>query len=312
MLHLERYQPHHRELWNGFVAEAKNATLLHHRDYMEYHADRFVDHSLLVFDQQRLVALLPANVVGHTLYSHQGLTYGGLLLSTKATAQLVLSIFELLVQSLRREGIERLVYKCVPHIYHTYPSEEDSYALFRLGAQLVARNLSTTVPMSCAIRFAELRRRGARKALKQGLRVEDTLDFAPFWALLTETLNSRYGVDPVHTLAEIELLHSRFPNQIKLYTTLSPDGETLAGSLLYLSPQVVHAQYISASPTGKASGALDLLFDHLIHQQPIARAYFDFGHSTEQQGHYLNEGLIAQKEGFAGRGVVYDIYELNL
>ena len=42
------------------------------------------------------------------------------------------------------------------------------------------------------------------------------------------------------------------------------------------------------------------------------RRYFSFGISTEQAGQYLNEGLIAQKEGFGARTVVHDFYEWNL
>ena len=34
--------------------------------------------------------------------------------------------------------------------------------------------------------------------------------------------------------------------------------------------------------------------------------------STENMGNVLNESLIFQKEGFGGRGVIYDIYEYNL
>ena len=47
---------------------------------MDYHNDRFKDHSLMVFKDDKLIALLPANIVDFNLRSHQGLTYGGFLL----------------------------------------------------------------------------------------------------------------------------------------------------------------------------------------------------------------------------------------
>jgi hypothetical protein len=86
----------------------------------------------------------------------------------------------------------------------------------------------------------------------------------------------------------------------------------LGGTVLYITKKVLHTQYISASILGKESGALDLLFDELINKIFVDIPVFDFGQSTEQMGNLLNESLIFQKEGFGGRGVVYDIYKYTL
>ena len=77
---VRRYSSEYFELWNAFISIAKNATFLFHRDFMEYHSDRFQDFSLLVFEGEKLMSVLPANRVGDTVFSHQGLTYGGLVL----------------------------------------------------------------------------------------------------------------------------------------------------------------------------------------------------------------------------------------
>ncbi|MFT7252078.1 MAG: hypothetical protein ACI9FW_001834, partial [Flavobacterium sp.] len=34
---IKQYTPDYYPLWNEFVAKAKNATFLFHRDFMEYH-----------------------------------------------------------------------------------------------------------------------------------------------------------------------------------------------------------------------------------------------------------------------------------
>ena len=85
--------------------------------------------------------------------------------------------------------------------------------------------------------------------------------------------------------------------------------------MLFITSKVVHIQYIAASDEGRALGALDWLFQHIIdharEHYPNA-VYLDFGISTEQQGLVLNEGLIFQKEGFGARGVCYDAYSLPL
>jgi hypothetical protein len=85
-----------------------------------------------------------------------------------------------------------------------------------------------------------------------------------------------------------------------------------AGAVLYISRNVCHVQYNAAHPRGKESGALDLLTDYLIRLHSVTHRYFDFGVSTEENGQYLNTGLIEYKEGFGGRTVVHDFYELDL
>ena len=81
---VKRYQESDYPNWNAFISEAKNATFLFHRDFIEYHKDRFEDFSLMVFDNEKLVAVLPANKVGNEIFSHQGLTYGGLVINEKS------------------------------------------------------------------------------------------------------------------------------------------------------------------------------------------------------------------------------------
>ena len=310
-MEIYRYTAAYHRDWNDFVNESSNGTFLFLREYMEYHADRFADYSLLIYEGKKLLALLPANRTGDVLYSHAGLTYGGLIVTTRNTAVQILAIMQLIADFLRKEGFVKWVYKCVPHIYHRYPSEADLYTLFRLNARQVGCNISSTVQLDCPLRLQTNRRRCMKKALQAGLRVAETTDFEPFWAVLETNLQERFHVSPVHSLAEIELLHSRFPDRIRLFVTMRGD-EVLAGSVIYDTGIVVHAQYISASPEGKALGALDLLYVNLISEVFAKRKWFDFGQSTEDMGHYLNEGLIAQKEGFGGRGVAYNIYEIML
>ena len=300
----------HRD-WNDFVTESANGTFLFLREYMEYHADRFADYSLLIYEGDKLLALLPANRAGDVLYSHAGLTYGGLVVTTRNTTAQILAIMQHIVDFLREDGFVKWVYKCVPHIYHRYPSEGDLYALFRLNARWIGSNVSSTVRLDCPLRLRAGRRSGVKKAMQAGLRVVETTDFAPFWKVLEDNLQERFHVKPVHSLPEIELLHSRFPDRIRLFA-VKRDEEVLAGSVVYDTGIVAHAQYSSGSAEGKALGAIDLLYATLIGEVFAARKWFDFGQSTEDMGHYLNEGLIAQKEGFGGRAVAYNIYEIAL
>lgn len=298
--------------WNDFVKLSKQGTFLLLRDYMDYHADRFCDHSLLVFRKGELFALLPANVCGSTLYSHQGLTYGGLITRENATAQAICETFAAINGHLRKEGITKVVYKAIPHIYHRLPAEEDLYALFKVcGAKLIARDISSTIVMNQQLRWSRDRKYGINRCRNNGIVVEQSDDFEKFWKVLDNNLLTTYGVHPVHTLQEMLLLKRRFPHNIVLYTA-HKDYEVLGGTVLYVTPQVVHAQYISASPEGKHLRVIDGIYDRILHEDFMQHKYFDFGKSTEDSGRLLNESLIHQKEGFGGRGVCYDTYEYDI
>lgn len=311
-MEIRRYRREDKELWNSFVSKARNATFLFDRNYMDYHADRFDDNSFMFYHKGKLKAVLPANVAGDTLYSHQGLTYGGLLLDKKATVEDVLECFDSLNSWLRENGISKVVYKALPWIYQQYPSEEDLYALtWKCKAQLISRNIASTIVIDNKLKFAESRKSGIRKALSLNIEVGESNDVDGFWHVLEDNLGNRYNAKPVHTASEMKLLMSRFPNNIKLYVA-KMNGEIVGGTLMYVTPQVVHTQYISASVEGKKHGALDLLFDYIINKVYANCRYFDFGKSTEQGGAYLNEPLIFQKEGFGGRGVCYDWYQWEL
>lgn len=308
-MEIRRYRREDKELWNSFVSKARNATFLFDRNYMDYHADRFDDNSFMFYHKGKLKAVLPANVAGDTLYSHQGLTYGGLLLDKKATVEDVLECFDSLNSWLRENGISKVVYKALPWIYQQYPSEEDLYALtWKCKAQLISRDISSSIVIDNKLKFAESRKSGIRKALSLNIEVGESNDVDGFWHVLEDNLGNRYNAKPVHTANEMKLLMSRFPNNIKLYVA-KMNGEIVGGTLIYVTPQVVHTQYISASVEGKKHGALDLLFDYIINKVYANCRYFDFGKSTEQGGAYLNEPLIFQKEGFGGRGVCYDWYQ---
>ena len=312
MFEIRRYEPGMKAEWDDFVGASKNGTFLFDRNYMDYHAERFADHSLMFYLKGRLYAVLPANVRDGVMYSHQGLTYGGLITGTAARAAAVCSLFDELNAYLRRQGVTKVVYKPVPWVYASYAAEEDLYAIVKVcRARLVARDISSTIFLKDKIKFGELRRRCSRKARRAGVAVGRSNDFEAFWRILDDNLENKYGVPPVHTCTELQLLAGRFPDNIRLYAA-SLDGRMLGGVVVYLNRCTVHTQYISASPEGKDIGALDMLFDELVNSVFADYEYFDFGRSTEDGGRYLNENLIFQKEGFGGRGVCYDTYEWEI
>ena len=313
-LRLEAYTPAHRARWDNFVRIAKIRALIFERDFMDYHADRFVDASLLAFRGETLVAVLPASRHSESgadwLVSHGGLTFGGWITGDRMTATGMLQIFELLRSHSQRVGFSHLRYKPSPHCYHRAPADEDLYALHRLGARVTRVDASSVINLQAAPTWSTLRRRQLKKAVKHGVTVELCVNSPAFVAMLAQVL-AAHGAVPVHSAAELDLLANRFPNRIRLYAARAADGP-IAYALVFDSGQTIHTQYLATNAEGRAWGGLEAILHHLQTVDYADRRYLSFGISTTNNGHSLNEGLIRQKEGFGGRTQVCLCYELPL
>ena len=316
MWRIERYRPEMKEIWDSFVDGSRNSTFLFRRDYMDYHSDRFADCSWVVWNDSRLMALLPANLTEDgILHSHQGLTYGGWILPPNhLDGSMLLEIFNEAIAVWRREGIKALDYKPLPWIYADRPSQEDIYALWRLGADLSACLLSSTLDMSEGLRLNTLRRRTLRKAEKTEAEIRQIENAEEIMALVDACLAERYGARAVHSSAEMRRLMATFPDHIKAYGAYLPDQAPgpQAGVVLYDCGQTVHTQYIATTTAGRESNLLTLLFCRLIESGMFTQnRYFDFGTSNEEGGHYLNAGLLRQKYSFGATGVAYTRWHLD-
>jgi hypothetical protein len=307
VLSVRPYTPADAPRWDAVVAQSRNGTFLHSRAYMDYHADRFTDASLVLEDNGDVVAVLAANREGDTVCSHAGLTYGGLVALRSLRTEGTLEAFGRIGEHYRRDGVRRFIYKPVPHVFHTWPAEEDLYALHRLGASLTRRDLSSVLALGDAPAMNTMRRRAVAKARAAGVVTRIGTDMAPFHAMLTDVLR-RHDAVPTHSLAELDLLRSRFPGQIVLHEAYRGD-ELLAGVVIYDFGHTVHSQYLAACEAGRDCGALSFLLAELVGGVYAQRPRFSFGISTEDEGKVLNAGLVAQKESFGARAVVHDRYE---
>jgi hypothetical protein len=182
MIEIVIYSPAEKNAWDQFIKNCKNTHFFHQRDYMEYHADRFDDHSLLFIHENNILAALPANKSGDTLISHGGLTFGGLLLDKKIKIVQVLDLFSSLKNYLKLHSFKTLRYKAIPHIYHEMPAEEDLYALMIHGAKLVRRDVSSTINLLNKITFSGGKKNGIAKGKKNGVILKENHDFTQ-WSI---------------------------------------------------------------------------------------------------------------------------------
>lgn len=309
---VQQYNSEYKEEWDNFIEKSKNGTFLHKIDYMHYHIHRFQDCSLLIKKKNKVVAVLPGNIVENAYYSHQGLTYGGLITLPETKAEDVINYFEIVNKYLKEEkNVSQVIYKSIPHIYASLPAEEDEYALFLLKAEIVSTGISSVIRMENKLPFSSSRMGCIKKSRKNDLIIKEDYSYKDFWGILSENLKLTHNTKPVHSLEEIILLKGIFNENIKLFSVYDYD-ECIAGAVIYITNNVAHVQYISANNDGKKVSALDLLFAHLIEVVYKDIEFFDFGTSVENGGYELNKGLIFQKQGFGARAINYKAYKYNI
>ncbi|WP_162127627.1 GNAT family N-acetyltransferase [Flavobacterium phycosphaerae] len=307
---VRRYEANDFALWNAFVSSAKNATFLFHRNFMEYHQDRFSDYSLLVFEAEKLVAILPANKVNNVLYSHQGLTYGGFVFDAKIKLGKVIAIVKTVLQFLYDNQMTTVQLKLLPSIYPTTFSEEIEYALFLAKAQLIRRDCLSVVDMTKPLSFSTSRKQEIQRGIKKGLTIKEETNFEQFWeAILLPNLAKKHNAKPVHTANEIIKLQLLFPNNIRHFNVYH-ENKMVAGTTVFVSEKVAHSQYISGNDQKNELGSLDFLHHNLLTEVFQDKAYFDFGTSHEDNGQKINEGLLYWKESFDAKTTVQDFYEV--
>lgn len=311
-LKIVTYSSDYKKKWDDFLKSSKNGTFLFFRDFMDYHQDRFNDASLMVFKNDKLFAVFPANKAGKTIYSHQGLTYGGLLVGSKLKLHSILACFKSVLQYYAEHGFIDVQIKLIPNIYSVIPSDEMLYMIHVLNGSLIRRDLLSVINQKFPLKYAKDRLDGIRRGEKAGLIIKEDDEFDAFWnSILIPNLKNKHAVNPVHTLEEIKLLKQYFPENIKQYNVYEND-RIVAGTTIFISKEVAHSQYISADQDKNITGSLDFLHNYLLTDVFKNKSYFDFGVSNENNGLNVNSGLQYWKEGFGARGIAQDFYQLKI
>ncbi|MFT3739997.1 MAG: hypothetical protein QM786_14690 [Breznakibacter sp.] len=311
MWSVERYQPSFAAQWDGFVKDSWNGVFLFYRAFMDYHADRFTDHSLVVRHENKVVALFPANERNGVIHSHQGLTYGGWVIARRTSSEELEQCFALMEGYYRDSAMKEVVYKQKPSIFAHHVADNDAWLLWRRGYVLWRRDLSFVIDLQAHCGFARDKRYRFNKSQRNDLTLARQGNLELFMRLVKQNLNERFLVDPVHTVQEAVLLQSRFPKNISTWT-VHRHNEFLGGCWLFSDHWFVHTQYLHTNDLGKELCAAEFLVHAIIDTFKADKRYFSFGTSTESDGQVLNYGLASFKEGFGASGVCHDFYKLTL
>ncbi|MBA6233485.1 MULTISPECIES: GNAT family N-acetyltransferase [unclassified Colwellia] len=308
---IERYCQHSMEKqWNVFVQNSKNSTFLINRNFMDYHSDRFVDHSLIFKRGQQIVALLPANEKDGELNSHGGLTFGGLIIDHTMRQETMILLFKLLNSYLLENGFRKLIYKCIPSFFHKRPAEEDLYAFFINKCTLIKREASSGIEFS---RFGVTGKKanGAKKSIREGVGFRETDSAEAMMNICSHNLENKYDTQPVHTSNEIEILKKKNKKNVFLFELFDiKTDEVIGGAVIFLNDVVIHTQYLITNDDAKRRRGLDLLVCSIIDHFSSSCSKLSFGISTEDDGKVLNHSLMKQKEEYGASTFCHDTYEI--
>lgn len=314
------YHPGDAGVWDNFVVNVAEGTLLHTRKFLSYHGDRFADRSLLLWDEANsLRAVFPAAVASEdasTVISHPGATYGGLALHPKCDAIEIHGAVKAICAEFGRHDFASLQWKTVPDHLANPVSAAEHWALWQTGFKTTSCELWNIVDLRQIRRLSKRRRKLLRDLRTGGVAVETGSkdDIPEFHDLLTRNLLERFSKAPVHTESELHSLFEVFPGRIGLLKVIGTDGFMLGGTVLMrVTGNCTHTQYIAVSDEGRRVSALKLLLETAIDESiNSGDVWFSFGASTEPGGMQLNPGLYKFKAGFGHSLTTRLSYCINL
>ena len=279
---------------------------------MEYHSDRFKDHSLFLYKKSKLIALFPANLRDNVLYSHQGLTFGSLVLPKKYNAYDVYELLQLITEYGKTQGFKAIQVKTIPEFYHEKKSDELGYFLAQKGT-LQSRNLVLAIDYRHGFKLHKTKQKHYEKNHSVGFEIEENGSLSEFWQqVLIPKLDEKYEATPVHSLAEITKLQHAFPKNIMQYN-IKKDGEILAGITIFKHKKIIKSQYGANTENGTSLRALEYLFIYLIEKfQREKMHYFSMGTVDADTETGFNAGLLKQKEELGCVCFTQDIFKISL
>lgn len=320
-LEVKRFAEVYRKEWDDFVFTSVNGTFMQERKFLNYHpASRFLDHSLVFLENNRVIALLPAAEVEQkdksmVLISHPGASHGGLIIQSTLNTSKSIELVAVLVKYCCEMGFVLIRLKPVPQIYHRGLANQLDFALRFSGFQLEYTELATALELQkgegpiVKRAMSSTAFRNYQKAIKSGLRVIEDGDFAEYWPILINKLKQNHNATPTHSLEEIIYLKNIYPEEIKLFAAYKETAPTAGVLAFLLNERVVNCFYIAHDDQYQHMRPLNLIFGYLMEWgQKNNFSYLDWGISTEAKGSRLNTELFRFKEGFGGSGVLRESY----
>lgn len=320
---IKKYEADMETIWDNFVNDSVNGNFQELRCFLNYHKDKFIDHSLLFYKNNELAAVMPCNEQdnGKLLISHSGATFGGLIFSNKyASITSYKWILDELDQYIKDNQFKHFEMKMPSWLYMKSDKhiEVFDYLLglngFSCGEEVGFFINCSTLEDNYEQYYAKLKKRKLKKAYKENLlfrELSSSADIAEFYSILRENY-TKFNTSPAHTYEDLLLLKDVcIPDNMSFYGVFS-ENSMIAGSMVFNfnDKKVFHTQYLASR-----FEYLELCPNEFLYTNLIATArskgfrFLSFGTSTLDHGKVFNEDLALFKEGFNTESYINRTYK---
>ena len=322
MISIKKYNHKMKHLWDAFIDESSNGTLFQKQSFLAYHIDRkFINHSLLFYKNNRLVAVLSAALLvkqdKKIYYSHPGSSFGGFVMNKNISFKIISEIIASLEEYLLKLNINSIVLILSPEKYWVNGDESLRYLLrwnnYRTAENYISHyiNFNSLTPVSRLIN--KRKKRYINKLTKENkITIKKSNDFNPFYKLLINSKETLRAA-PTHSLKELEKLKEIFPHQIVLLSSIY-NKKVIGGTLLFcIHSNVCLVFYNVVDKKFKKIQLASLqLYNTMLFAQKNNYQILDFGvsHKPESQLPLSPKfSLINFKEQFGARGCLRTVYK---
>lgn len=267
---VKQYKNNNQNDWENFIdISTSNKSIFFLRKFLSYHNDnKFNDHSLLIYNKNNLIGLLPAAVNNmRSLISHPGLSHGSFALRLGLGIEDILEIISAVQEYIRENRFTGLLINSQPLIYSRQQSSYLDFALLRLGFINYCTDLTNYIsidsPEEMCGRYSDSCQRAIKKAKKSELKFSESNDYTGFYRILESNLMQRHNVSPTHTIEEMHMLKDLFPAAIKLFT-VSYKGTIISGTVAFrINSSTQLLFYIAHDPTFQEMRPVNLLISEV-------------------------------------------------
>ncbi len=304
MIETIKYSKDKKEKWDVFVASSDIPIFMFYRDYIDYHKERFNDHSLIIFKKGKIIALIPGHLKDNCYYSHMGLTFGGLIVKKHTGFKLIKEIYNSICRYLEEKNISGFQLKLQPSFYSETYSQSQTF-LFQSNIKSHTDIKLGTCIYTHKHAFPKSSIEKRKLNLNQ-FELNYSDDLESFWNILENNLSTFHNTKPVHSLDEIIYLRKLFPEGIKLFVAKNKQtGKIDAGAVLYVFKNIIKLQYLAVSNEGRANRASHALYYGFISKYKAKVDFIDLGNCMDDID-VINYNLLYIKERFGA--TVYPMY----
>jgi len=206
--------------WDKIVDESDNGTIFHKQKFLSYHpSDRFINKSIIIYKNNKPLALLPATVLNRNgkkvLSSHGGASYGGFVYKTDLNFQEAFQMVDVLSDYAKELKVDAIQLTPPPMIYQTKYSNYIDFALIKNNFTYLKREISSVVQLDIpkdelAGTYRAEARTALKKAQKMGVEIVECEKFADYYEILKKNLKMRHNVTPLIHLMNYYSLRNFF------------------------------------------------------------------------------------------------------